>query len=456
MLENQLKKAPKHKGHPIFGNTMEFAKGTLSYIEKMINAFPEGIVKSKIAFRDFYILLKPEYIQQVLVTNNKHYEKSFAYEGLMDFLGKGLLTNEGEFWLNQRRQIQPAFHKEKIANLANMMIELVESKIEEWERKSQKELHIQPEMIKLTKDIISIALFGKENYNKKSSDKITEALAIFRKYANDKMKNPFKPPLFIPTAENSKFKKAKKSLQLLIFQNIENCRKRKDFISNTILGMFFQTEEELGKNMTTSQLYDEIVTIYIAGQETTSNALTFIFYLIATHPNVEKKLMDELENNELSDQMDFKTMLNLTYTRYVIMEALRLYPPAWAVSRKCITEDHIDGYKIPKGSTIFLSVYAMQRHKEYWDKPNEFIPERFAKEYNKKAYLPFGLGPRICIGNEFAMLEIQIIVALILKNFKISLPNKKLELITPMTLSPKNQLIFQLEKRNSILTKKSN
>jgi cytochrome P450 len=434
----------RRKGHWLLGSTLDFASDTLGFVEQCIGEYPQGIVRARIAFRDFFLLLKPEYITHVLQKNHRNYRKSFAYDGLKPFLGQGLLTSEGDHWLRQRRLAQPAFHREQLHQLMAGMSQATQGHLAGWQDGQQ--LNIQQEMSRLTQDIISRAVFGATADELPEVDKIGGMLPVLRNYANDRMKKPLMAPLWMPTAYNRRFRATVRELQRIVLSAIR-LRREAPQHDAALLGMLMQAQDN--EAMTDAQLYDEIVTIFIAGQETTVHAMSFLLHLLSRHPAVLDKVAAEAAP-VVEAGPNLHNIYQMEYTWQVVRESLRLYPPAWAVSRQAIAEDEIGGVPIPAGATVFLSVYAMHRHRDYWERPEEFLPERFAgDDYPRAAYLPFGAGPRKCIGSHFALLEMVIILAHLAARFSLKLvssPDPKL--ITPMTMSTRDPIFLQLMPRS--------
>lgn len=424
--------SPLLKKHLILGNTPAFAKDTLGFVERCMEEHT-NIVKTRIAFRDFYFLLSPEAIHHVLQKNHKNYKKSFAYKGMADFLGDGLLTSEGEKWLQQRRTVQPAFHRDIIGAL-EMQMRTVINDVLQNELIGKGPVNIQPICMRLAGEIISEAIFGPGVLEEGKAKKIQDALPILRKFANDKLKNPFMLPLWAPTSYNKKYLGAKNELVEIMTTAVEN---HVDENASTLLGMLLSLKDpEDDSILTIDAIVELITTIYIAGQETTSNALVFALHTLATHPKYLSELIKRLDANVPGALQPF------------INEVLRLYPPAWAVSREALAEDNVCGTVIPKGATVFLSIYAMHHHKDYWEAPKKFNPDRFVDNAPNKAFLPFGKGPRMCIGDNFALLELTTGLSEILKRTTISLhSSKKLKLITPMTLNTKDPVIMSFQER---------
>ncbi len=434
---NELKSNFK-KGHFFWGNTKEFASGTLAFIQGLQKEYGDGIVACKIAFKNFYFLLSTKSIVHVLQKNNKNYRRSFAYNGLRDFLGNGLLTNDSNTWVEQRRKIQPAFSKKELQKMSAIMWQGIHKTISEYNPNAA--FNCTEQMNKITMRVVSDALFGATDL--KGLEALNGALYVLRKHANDKLKNPLKAPLWVPNKANKRFNKAKSEIK----EVLSNILSATDANNQDNLLYWLRNPAE-GQPMPVAQLLDELTTLFIAGQETTAQSLCFTLYLLGRHPDALKKVKTELDGlAEFNEQ----GVHQLAYLSCVIKESMRLYPPAWAMSREVIEEDTIDGVTIPKGSVVFLSIYAMHRNPDTWEEPEAFKPERFAgSKKDPEGYLPFGLGPRMCVGNHFAVLEMKMILAQFLKKFEFELKNPEpIELITPMTMSPKEDIWLQLNYRS--------
>jgi len=420
------------KGHWFWGNTKQFASNTLGFVQNCMTNYT-AICRAKIGFKNFYLPLNATLADYVLRQNNKNYKKSFAYTGLKVFLGNGLLTNEGQEWLAQRRLIQPAFYKESISNLSQLMLNETQNMLLQW--KDEKEFSLTHHINTLTRNIITKAIFGNDLEGHQALEELPHILASFRKYGNDKMKNPLKLPLWIPNASNRQFKKHFRAFKSLLSEAIAQRKQAPDEYKD-ILALFIQLQDDEGNRMNEQQVFDEIATLFIAGQETTSNALQFAFYLLATHHEVKAKLKQTIQSGgeEATKLVDACSK-----------ESLRLYPPAWAVSREAIDDDRIGEANIKKGDTVFVPIYAFHRDTTQWEKADKFIPERFLGQYPKKYYLPFGTGPRFCIGNHFAMQEMNITLTEVLKqlDFRLISP-QQLSFTTLMTLAPKEEIRLAL------------
>lgn len=441
---------------PILGNVPDFMKGPLGYFEKNEKIYPD-IFWLKSPFRKVCVVYKPEYIRHILQENHRSFKKSFAYDALKPILGEGLLTSEGDFWIRQRRLSQPAFHKERIAGLIDIMAECVQEVMKEWgEKYKEGELaDITFEMNRLALLIVSRTLFRAE-ITEEDINKLNQALAIAIEAGAEKVRNPFKLPLWIPTPQNQREKASIKTIHSLIGRIIDK-RIADTRQHNDLLDMLVHArDEETGEGMSRQQLMDEVVTLFIAGHETTANALNFTWYLLAQNPDADQKLIDEIH-----EKLGYRTptaadMHQLPYTRQIIDEALRLYPPAWIIAREAKTEITLGEYTLPAGTAFALPVYVVHRSLRNWNDPEKFIPERFSEEHardiQKFAYFPFGGGPRLCIGNMFALYEMMIVITMIRRRYKMQLPdNYKLEIDPLVTLRTKQPICMQLVQAEEVV-----
>lgn len=415
------KKIPMAPGHWLLGNLREMNADVLAtvskYRPKLGDIFYLNVVVVKLL-----VITKPDYIKYILQENNKNYIKSFGYEILRIFLGNGLLTSEGDFWRKQRRLAQPAFHKEKLVEITKQMSRSAEAMTDQFNalKKEGKEFDMTEYMNSVTLDIVAAALFS-SNVSK-DIDTIRDALTIANEFAMKRITEPIKLPLWVPIPKLYKFKKAAHALDSVVYRFIDEHRKNADRPNDLLTMLMDAQDEETGEKMSDLQLRDECMTIFLAGHETTSLALSWFWMLMDEHPEEEQKLQEELKTVLNGRTPEFSDIPKLKYTKQLIEETMRLYPPAWTVGRRPIEDDVIDGYPIKKGQNILMMAYHVHRHPDYWDEPDKFMPERFsdenAKKIKKYAYFPFGGGPRLCIGNSFAMMEMQIVVATLAQRFK--------------------------------------
>jgi cytochrome P450 len=391
-------------------------------------------------------------IQHILVKNQKNYTKSRNYLGLKLVLGDGLLTSEGEFWRRQRKLAQPAFHMQRLRGLATTMAELTGDSIARWNAlpESGRTLDMHAEMMRLTFRIVGKTLFNSDVEG--DAQAIGKALTIAMQFANDYIEQLQLIPPWLPLPKNIRFQKARQTLDALVYRIIDEHR-RGQAPEGDLLGMLMSaTDDGDGGGMTPKQLRDEVMTLVLAGFETTANALTWTLYLLAKHPEVAQKLEEEATRVLGDREATFEDVPRLEYTERVLQESMRLYPPAWCFERMAIESDEIGGYAIPKGTTIAICPYVLHRNPAYWDDPDAFDPDRFLPERSNDrsrfAYLPFGDGPRICIGKNFAMMEAKIVLAMLASRFRIRLATDHHVDIDPrITLRPRNGMPMTLTPR---------
>lgn len=396
-----------------------------------------------------FFFTKPDDLREILITNAKHIRKDDDYThpktGLARFLGMGLLTSEGEFWKRQRKLISPAFHAERVSAYADTMVRYSEELMNTWRDGEMR--NIAHDMMTLTMNIIAYTLFTSTNAN--DSKRVGQAVDVMQKvFSNGEML-----PLWFPTRAHIRAKRAKRAKRDLEYGII--AERRADLHdTGDLLSMLLLTEGENGERMTNKEVRDEIVTLYLAGYETTANTLNWTFYLLSRHAHIEKRMHDELDSVLAGRTPTLADLSQLRYTEQVIKEALRLYPPAWMFSREAMIDLKIGGYDVPAGSIIQIVTYFVHRNSEVWDNPLEFNPDRFseanAEKIDKWAYIRFGGEQRVCIGQSFAMLEAHLIIATIASRYRLRL--KAGHIVKPfasITLNPRGGLPLTVHKRQS-------
>ena len=434
--------------HWFFRNSLVVLKDPLAFFVSTFAEFGD-IYNVNSNLYTIYVTANPEHIQEIMVTNKKDYAKSDDYKILQYSLGNGLLTSEGDFWKKQRRIAQPAFHRGSMKKLLDIMIASTQKTVEDWKGKSQ--IQLTDEMNFLTLDIVTQCLFGTALQTDYA--KIQEAITVENEYLAERIMKPFKPPFWMPTSKNRAYRKARTYSSGLIL-DIINERQKNPSEHHDLLSMLMNAEDEdTGEKMSNQQLKDESITIFVAGHETTANALSWTFYLLSQHPEKLQKLQDEIDAVLQGSTPDFQSLKELKYTQMVLEESMRLYPPAWTIVRKVAHDTNMNGYEFKKDTRLILDVFMLHRHPDYWENPTDFEPERFEPEQKKQrhkyAYIPFGAGQRMCIGNNFAMMEMKIVLVLLLQNFHLNL-NKDAPEVVPeplITLRPKNGILMDLSPR---------
>ncbi|MBW4671378.1 MAG: cytochrome P450 [Cyanomargarita calcarea GSE-NOS-MK-12-04C] len=443
---------PGPQGSPIIGSLADLQKDSLNFLLNIRREYG-NVVRFRLGTRVLYLVSHPDDIKHVLQDNNKNYQKSPGYQKLESFLGQGLLTSEGNVWRRSRKLMQPAFHRERISNFSEIMTDATEKMLQRWQGFAERReaFNVSDEMMRLTLSIVCRTLFTTD-ISDEASD-VGKSLTVVLKYASDRISSLFVLPENIPTPENIRYQQALSTLDRVVYGLI-NERKQSGEDTGDLLSMLvFARDEETGESMNDKQLRDEIMTIFLAGHETTANALSWTWYLLSKHPDVERRLSAELKEvlgGRVPTLFDLK---NLQYTSMVLNEAMRLYPPAWEVGRETINADKIGGYDIPSNSTVIMSSYVTHRNPDFWDNPEGFDPERFSPERStgrhQYAYFPFGGGPRTCIGNNFALMEAQLIIADIAQRYRLELvPGHVIEPQPMITLRSRNGVLVTLHAKS--------
>lgn len=392
----------------------------------------------------------PTDIEHVLQTNSANYHKGRNYREMRWSIGNGLLASEGDFWRRQRRLAQPAFHRQRLAAFARVMTDATRQMLDAWQARAagREPFDVVPEMMRLSLRIAGLTLFSIDLTGE--TEQIARALDLARAHTIRRMWQVVRLPITFPTPANRRVLRALGESEKFIYEMIR-ARRQGEIETDDLLSLLMRArDEETGEVMSDKQLRDEAATILMAGHETTAIALSWTWYLLARHPHVEQKLHAELANVLDGRAPVFDDLPRLGYTRMIIEEAMRLYPPAWAVSRTAMGDDEIGGYHIPANSEILLLPYVTHRHPQFWEEPEQFDPERFtperATQRPKFAYFPFGGGPRQCIGNNFALTEAQLVLAVVAQQYRLTLvPGHPIEPEPSITLRPRYGIMVTLE-----------
>jgi cytochrome P450 len=400
-----------------------------------------------------YLVAHPDDIHEILVTQAAKFYKSKVTKTTFNrFLGDGLLTSDGEFWKRQRRLEQPAFHVKRVTAYADTMVELTERQLERWGDGQQ--LDIDHEMMSLTLNIIARTMFDADVSG--AANAVDEAMGAIQEIISQQNRSIVPPlPIWIPTPRNRREHDAVETLDSILNPIIAERRiSRAD--KGDLLSMILLAQDEDGSSMTDKQVRDECMTLFLAGHETTANVLNWTWYLLAQNPEAEAKLHAELDAVLGGRNPTLADFPQLKYTEMVIKEAMRLYPPAWSTVREPIEDVTIRGYTIPKGTTVIVPFYLLHHDERWFPEPERFIPERFSPENEKQipryAYIPFGGGPRVCIGNQFAQMEARLLLATIAQRYQLALaPGQQVEKEPLITLRPKNGLRMTVKQREALV-----
>jgi cytochrome P450 len=414
---------PQYPGYPFLGVVTHFRRDPLGMLQDAFRRYGD-VVRMRFGFTRVCILNHPDHIQQVLQTNNRNYDrKTYGNRVVRIVSGLNLLTSDGDYWLGQRRLMQPAFHRQRVGGFGDVMTGATARMLEAWDA-GDGAVDAHREMMRLTLEIVGRALFQVDLTSEASQ--LGEGFGEGMTYVNYRLNTIAFAPLWIPTARNRRLKKAVKTVDEVLFAMIDERRRggeeRDDLLSMLLAARY----EDTGEPMTDEQLKNEAGIIIAAGHETTANALTWAFYLLSADPEAEEQLHREVDSVLGGRTPDVSDLPSLPYTRMVVEETMRLYPPAWILAgRRAIEDDLIGGYRVPAGTQVLIAPYTVHRHPDFWPDPERFDPLRFAPEKEagrpRFAYIPFGGGPRLCIGNLFALTEAQLILAMVAQRYSLRL-----------------------------------
>jgi len=453
--ETTIKSIPKLKELPVLGSTLDFVRRPLDFLLHCRQQ-NHRLVRFTVVGRRLLLTTTPEDAKQVLQENNRNYVKSLAYDVLKIFLGNGLLTSEGDFWRRQRRLAQPAFHRQRLALLVDSMVEETADLVRQWQQHDKtRPMNISNEMMKLTLAIVTRSLFSSDV--KSHLNNVSDSLDTIMHTAYQELFNIFPITRRLPVPRTVRFRRAVDRVESVIYAIIDQRRAATSAVEHQdLLAMLMEArDEETGEQMTNQQLRDEVTTIFMAGHETTANALSWALYLLAQHPDVVRKMRAEIA--EVLGPNPVPTADNLrqlTYTLQVIQETMRLFPPAWVVSRRPLGPDQFGDYPVPVPGVdvVLVAPFLLHRDPRYWHNPEAFDPDHFLPDHVKErptyAYLPFGGGPRICIGNNFALMEMQVVLVLLIHAFDVSLASATPVRPEPgITLRPKGGMQLRITVR---------
>ncbi|AKF07839.1 cytochrome P450 [Sandaracinus amylolyticus] len=411
-------------GLPLLGHWPEIIHDVFGFLERA--AERADVVRVRFVHERAVITHDPAMIQHVLQQSPRLYAKSRNYAGMKKVVGEGLLTSEGDFWKRQRKLAQPAFHHAKLRGITRTMASATEDMLARWRTwEDGRPFDLHEEMMRVTLRIAGLSLFGADLDGE--SREIGAALGVILPWVNGIIQEPFRPPLWIPTRENRALREALATLDRLVYRIVEE-RRRSDpeHQRDDLLSMLMAaTDDEGGGGMSDRQLRDEILTAVLAGHETTANALAWTGMLLARHPEIGARVEREASAvlGDRTPSVDDLSKLELCDR--VVSESMRLYPPAWEFEREALVDDVAAGWRIPKGTVVMIAPWTLHRSPRFWDEPARFDPDRFLPERSagrpRYAYLPFGDGPRVCIGKAFAMMESKLLLAMMAREVRFEL-----------------------------------
>lgn len=407
------------------------------------------IVKFQGAF-PVYSISSPESVREILTKAWPEFTRdTIDYKVISTVFGKGLVTNEGESWARQRRLMQPVFGSKSVNGFDTIINSVTQNIVDDWKSNGNTNIWLDREMSRITFQIVSRTLFGADI--DEVADEMIDILMLLNIHPLrlDALLRLFP---YIPAPSNGRFKAANKRLDEIVYSLIKTHEESTNESDDIVDRLLKAVDPETGEGMDKKQIRDEVVTLMLAGHETSSTGLTWTFFLLSQHPKIEKKLLEELENVLQGRTPKSGDLTQLPYLKQVVQESMRLYPPVWGIARRSTNENNFRGYTVPANSYIAITPYVLHRHPEHWVNPEIFDPDRFtpgeSKSRHPYAYLPFGAGPRACIGAGMAMLEMQLIIAQILPLFKLT-PTKghPIEMEAAVTLKPRFGMKVNLTRR---------
>lgn len=442
---------PGPHGYPVLGVLPQVWRDPLQFFLRAGVEYGP-VSRFEMGSKPFYLITGPEEVKHVLQDNHRNYRK--GYDQAKPLMGNGLVTSEGDFWLKQRRLIQPMFNRSRLAFFSGFMTQATAEMLARWDSLAARgeTVDVAEEMMHLTQTIIVRAMFSTDIGDQAKA--LGAAFDETLRYLNRVLFSPSPLLTSLPTPANRRHKQALQFLDEFICGLIRSKRRSGEDTNDLLSLLVFTRDEETGEGMDDRQIRDELMTIFLAGHETTANTLAWTWYLLSLNPEVESRLVAEIDAVLGGKPSEFDDLKNLTYTPLVLHEALRLYPPAWMFARHAIEDDVVGGFTIPKGEMLMFSPYVTHRLPQHWEDPEQFDPERFLSERSqnrhKFAYFPFGGGPRLCLGNNFALIEAQLVMTRVLQSFRLHLAAGAEVRPTPIaTLQPRPGVPMKLEARSS-------
>lgn len=447
---SQRRMPPGPKGLPLVGVSFELLGDALTLLRRVAREYGD-IVRIPVAFGDRILLNHPDWIEQLLVVQQSKFHKStLSKEATERLLGQGLLISEGEFWRRQRRLAQPAFHRARINEYAATMMEITRAHVDDWRTGEVRD--VAHEMMSLTLDIAVRTLFGTTLPGE--AEQVGRAVSFLMRYSLGRARSPVAIPASWPTPRNRRADREYELLDSVVYRIIDERRAQGNSAQHPdLLSLLMGAMDEDGSQMTPKQLRDEIMTLFLAGHETTALALSWTWYLLSENRAAESRLHEELSGVLAGRGPGVADLEKLPYLQAVVSESLRLYPPAYLLARTSIAPCNIGGYDFPTGTTVLASQWVMHRDARYFDNPDAFRPERWldglAGRLPAGAYFPFGDGPRRCIGQSFALMESALVLATVAQHFQFRLvPGHPVVPEPLVTLRPRHGIRMTFEARH--------
>lgn len=418
------RRAPGPVNWPFVGQSLAFWFDPLNYTLKLQRSYGD-LARYHVRGRPIYLLGHPDHVRHVFDRNPTNYRKSDFYDAVRPFFGNGLVLSEGSFWKRQRQTMQPAFHRERIVEMAKVMQRGADDLAESWQAaaRSGEPIDVVNPLMCSALNTATRSLFGVDS--EQVFERMSRALPPILTGAEKRIWSILPISYKLPLPVNLRFNRAVRELDDVVRSMIEERRRTgRKSDPGDLLDMLFEARDEDGNGLTDRHLRDEVLTIFIAGFETVASAMSFTLVLLAEHPEIQDKIQAELDRVLNGDSPGYETVRSLPELTNAFQESMRLFPPVWTVSRALIDDDVIGGHAVPAGATVQIAPYLQHRDPRWWDKPDRFFPDHFTKEREaarpRYAYMPFGGGPRVCLGRNFAMMEGPIVLGTLLQRYRVT------------------------------------
>jgi cytochrome P450 len=444
-VNSSKNKAPGPPAHGLLGHVREFRKDVLGLLLHSSRTYG-SIIRFRLGPQVIHLINSTGGIEHVLQKQQQNYDKSTrSARFIRGVCGESLLSSNGPAWQSQRRLLQPFFHRQSVQRFANVMAEATQTMLESWHTQARggQPLDVASAMMQLTYRIAARSFFTADAGEEARA--IEQAMQVILPHTFDQLKAILPLPAWVPTPQNRRFSGALRTIDRVVYRLIEQHRQDPSPRPDLLGMLLMAADEQTGKRLSDRAIRDQTITFLLAGHETTSNALTWTFYLLAAHPEAQAKVRAEAGAVLGGRPVALEDLTKLPLVRQVVREAMRLYPPIWIIERRVLREDVIEDVSLPRGSAVVVCPYTLHRHPAFWPNPDAFQPERFA-DTSPSAYIPFGAGPRYCIGSEYAMLEAQIVTAMVVQAFRMSLvPGIQIEPEPGITLRTRHGLPMRLQ-----------
>ncbi len=415
-----LKQTNVVRGYPLIGGAVEMLRDAPRFLTRVAREHPGEIVGFRLGPFTVYLVTHPDHVQQVLNDQARSFGKGGLYDGTRRVIGNGLVTSNGALWLRQRRLMQPLFNAGHLVKLTEMMIDVIEREVTGLVALGAEPIDMGREMNAVTQLVILETMLGK-GIARSETDRLGDDLQVALEGMNIRMFLYFLPDR-IPLPDERRFRAAIASIDEAMTRLVR-VRRADGAARADLLSLLLRAHDDGGgEAMSDRQLRDELVTMFAAGQETTATAMTWLWYVLDQHPDVERRLRAEVAAVLGDRRPTYDDLARLVYTKQVILETMRIYPPAWMFPRVAERDVTVDGHRIPAGAPLLLSPFVSHHDPAFWPDPEVFDPERFTPERSagrpRYAYYPFGGGARQCIGSNFGMMEAQLIVAMMMQRMR--------------------------------------